>query len=77
MTQGNQISCEKSFAFQSSEGSHKKLKKCNLTARCTGDIRSFARCMGDIRSTTFLRQRLDIAIQKGNAAAVHGTMAAG
>ena len=36
-----------------------------------------AKCTGDIRSTAFLRQRLDIAIQKGNAAAVHGTMAVG
>ena len=37
--------------------------------------RRIARCTGDVRSTAFLRQRLDIAIQKGNAAAVHGTMA--
>ena len=46
----------------------------DVTAEIGGRI---ARCTGDIRSTTFLRQRLDIAIQKGNAAAVHGTMAAG
>jgi hypothetical protein len=46
----------------------------NITAEIGGRI---ARCTGDIRSTAFLRQRLDIAIQKGNAAAVHGTMAAG
>lgn len=30
---------------------------------------------GDPRSTSFLRQRLDIAIQRGNAAAVRGTFA--
>jgi len=46
----------------------------DVTAEIGGRI---ARCTGDIRSTTFLRQRLDIAIQKGNAGAVHGTMAAG
>ena len=46
----------------------------NITAEIGGRI---ARCTGDIRSTAFLRQRLDIAIQKGNAVAVHGTMAAG
>jgi hypothetical protein len=33
-----------------------------------------ARCTGDVRSPSFLRQRLDIAIQKGNAAAVLGTL---
>jgi len=32
------------------------------------------RSTGDVRSTAFLRQRLDVAIQKGNAAAVLGTM---
>ena len=46
----------------------------DVTAEIGGRI---ARCTGDIRSTAFLRQRLDIAIQKGNAVAVHGTMAAG
>ncbi len=35
------------------------------------------RSTGDVRSMAFLRQRLDIAIQNGNAAAVHGTMAVG
>jgi hypothetical protein len=28
---------------------------------------------GDIRATTFLKQRLAIAVQKGNAAAINGT----
>ena len=32
---------------------------------------------GDARSTAFLRQRLDIAIQRGNAAAVVGTLTEG
>ena len=30
---------------------------------------------GESRSTSFLRQRLDIAVQRGNAAAVRGTIA--
>jgi hypothetical protein len=29
---------------------------------------------GDPRATSFLRQRMDIAVQKGNAAAVVGTL---
>ena len=29
---------------------------------------------GDLRSTAFLRQRLDIALQRGNAAAIRGTL---
>ena len=33
-----------------------------------------ARSTGDIRSTAFLKQRLNIAVQKGNAAAVLGTV---
>ena len=33
-----------------------------------------AKCSGDTRSTEFLRQRLGIAVQKGNAAAVLGTL---
>ena len=33
-----------------------------------------SRCTGDVRSSFFLRQRLDIAIQKGNAASVLGTI---
>ena len=33
-----------------------------------------ARCSGDTRSTEFLRQRLSIAVQRGNAAAVLGTL---
>jgi hypothetical protein len=32
---------------------------------------------GDLRAGAFLRQRLDIAIQKGNAAAVVGTLPLG
>jgi len=35
-----------------------------------------ARCTGDVRSSSFLRQRIDIAIQRGNAAAVLGTLQA-
>src|SRR5688572_1819332 len=31
------------------------------------------RSTGDVRSSSFLRQRMDIAIQRGNAAAVLGT----
>ena len=33
--------------------------------------------LGRIRATVFLKQRLDIAIQRGNAAAVVGTLAEG
>ena len=33
-----------------------------------------ARRSGDTRSTEFLRQRLSIAVQRGNAAAVLGTL---
>ena len=29
---------------------------------------------GELRSTNFLRQRLDIVIQRGNAASIRGTM---
>ena len=32
---------------------------------------------GEVRATAFLRQRLDLAIQRGNAAAVVGTLAEG
>ena len=32
---------------------------------------------GDARATAFLKQRLDMAIQRGNAAAVVGTLAEG
>ena len=32
---------------------------------------------GDPRSTFFFRQRLDIAVQRGNAVAVRGTVAQG
>ena len=40
-----------------------------------GDIGGrIARVTGDLRSTSFLKQRLDIAIQRGNAAAVLGTL---
>ena len=40
-----------------------------------GDIGSrIARVTGDLRSTSFLKQRLDIAIQRGNTAAVQGTL---
>ena len=35
------------------------------------------RCAGEVRSTAFLKQRLSIAIQKGNAAAVLGTLPSG
>ena len=33
-----------------------------------------ARCSGDTRSTEFQRQQLSIAVQRGNAAAVQGTL---
>ena len=36
-----------------------------------------ARHTGDARATAFLKQRLDMAIQRGNAAAVVGTLAEG
>ena len=36
-----------------------------------------ANITGEVRSTAFLKQRLDIAIQKGNAAAVLGTFPTG
>jgi len=42
-----------------------------ITAEIGGRI---ARLTGDLRSTAFLRQRIDVAIQKGNAAAIHGTI---
>jgi hypothetical protein len=42
-----------------------------LTAEIGGRIASLS---GERRSVTFLRQRLDIAIQRGNAVAVHGTL---
>ena len=42
-----------------------------LTAELGGRI---AALTGEPRSTSFLRQRLDIAIQRGNAAAVRGTL---
>ena len=42
----------------------------DITAEIGGKIE---KCMGDIRSRTFLRQKLDVAIQTGNAAAVHRT----
>ena len=32
-----------------------------------------ARATGDVRSKSFLRQRLSIAVQRGNAAAIQGT----
>jgi hypothetical protein len=35
-----------------------------------------AQTTGDSRATTFLRQRLDVAIQRGNAAAIRGTLPA-
>ena len=35
------------------------------------------RCTGEARSTAFLKQRMDVAIQKGNAAAVLGTLPSG
>jgi hypothetical protein len=43
-----------------------------LTAELGGRI---AALTGESRSTSFLRQRLDISIQRGNAAAIRGTMA--
>ena len=36
-----------------------------------------AAATGDVRSYSFLRQRIDIAIQKGNAAAIVGTFPTG
>ena len=36
-----------------------------------------ARYTGDARATAFLQQRLDMAIQRGNAATVVGTLAEG
>ena len=36
-----------------------------------------ARHTGDARATAFLKQRLDMAIQRGNVAAVVGTLAEG
>jgi len=42
-----------------------------LTAELGGRI---AVLTGESRSTSFLRQRLDMAIQRGNAAAIRGTM---
>ena len=42
-----------------------------ITAELGGRI---AALTGEPRSTSFLRQRLDIAIQRGNAAAVRGTL---
>ena len=32
---------------------------------------------GEVRATAFLKQRLDLAIQRGNAAAVVGTLSEG
>jgi hypothetical protein len=42
-----------------------------ITADISGRV---TRNTEDVRSSAFLRQRLDIAIQKGNAEAVHGNM---
>ena len=42
-----------------------------LTAELGGRITALT---GEPRSTSFLRQRLDIAIQRGNAAAIRGTL---
>jgi hypothetical protein len=42
-----------------------------ITAEIGGRI---ARLTGDLRSTAFLRQRISVAIQKGNAAAIQGTI---
>lgn len=36
--------------------------------------RKIFECTGEIRSTEFLKQRLSIAIQRGNAASVQGTL---
>ena len=36
-----------------------------------------ARHTGDARATVFLKQRLDMAIQRGNAAVLVGTLAEG
>ena len=36
--------------------------------------RLLAQSTGELRSTAFLRQRLSIAIQRGNAAAIRGTV---
>jgi len=35
------------------------------------------RCTGEVRSTAFLKQRMAVAIQKGNAASVLGTLPSG
>ena len=43
-----------------------------ITSELGGRI---AAITGETRSTSFLRQRLDIAIQRGNAAAIRGTLA--
>ena len=43
-------------------------------ALCTEIGGRISACTGDMRSTAFLRQRLDIAVQRGNAAAVVGTL---
>ena len=48
------------------------------TLRFVGELgRLLAQNTGEPRSTGFLRQRLSIAIQRGNAAAVRGTVPEG